>query len=552
MRVHRAELWDPTTEAYGGRVVGTAGDSLLIEFQSAVAAVESSLAVQRGMADRNAGIEADRRIRLRIGVNLGEVVVEGEDIFGDGVNVAARLEALADADGVCISDDVMRQIRGKLESDFRDGGEVELKNIPAPVRVWHWLAEASTVKEVEAPLALPDKPSIAVLPFDNMSGDREQEYFSDGLTEDIITGLSYNNGIFVIARNTSFTYKGSAVDVRAVGRELGVRYIMEGSVRRGGNRARVTAQVIDTADDRHVWADRYDATLDDIFTLQDEISANVLRAVGSEITRAEIERVRNKRSRNLDAWDRYLQALPSFYEIEQGEFERASSLLEEAIDLDPNFSTAYATLPRGYVMAGLHGWGLRTIDGLAKADELARQAIALDLQDPLAHVALGFVYIVKSEPSRPVDELNRALELNPNSSVAHGLISIALAFVGESENAITEGRLAERSSPRDPERFYWYIGIMNPHFSEKRYEETAMAARQAIVLQSNFYGGHLILAAASAHCGRIEEAKAAMIETLKFAPRLTLKGVRRNPLYQSEEVLERLIEGLRISGCPEV
>jgi TolB-like protein/Flp pilus assembly protein TadD len=410
------------------------------------------------------------------------------------------------------------------------------------------MAEAAPGSPSEKPLSQPDKPSIAVLPFDNMSGDPEQEYFSDGITEDIITGLSYLRGIFVIARNTSFTYKGSAVNVKQVGRDLGVRYVLEGSVRRGGDRARVTAQLTDAGTGGHVWADRYDGTLEDVFALQDNITAKVLSAIGPEITLAEMQRARGKRSESFDAWDRYLLALQPFYAMDKAGYQGATALLQEAIGLDPQFSTAYATLARCHVHAALHGWGASARKMFTKGEQSARKAIALDDQDPFAHVALGWVYIFKTEHGRAVNELNRALELSPNLSIAHGYLGSAFAFLGRSDEALAAADRANRGSPRDPERYIWYVGIANAHFAAEQYAECVRAAEQVVLLQPNYYGGHCGLAMALPYLGRIEEAKEAARRARELMPGLTLESAARNPIFVRETDVARMLEGWRQAG----
>ncbi|MHC4406413.1 MAG: adenylate/guanylate cyclase domain-containing protein [Planctomycetota bacterium] len=459
----RADLIDPRIAEHNGRIVKLMGDGMLAEFPSVVDAMRAAVETQRAVAERNADLPEEKRIEFRVGINLGDVVIDGDDIQGDGINVAARLEGLAEPGGICVSGSVHEQVRDKVDIAFEDLGEQEVKNIDRPVQVWRWVKDdkvacAGPLRASE-PLPLPRKPSVVVLPFENMSGDPEQEYFSDGISEDIITGLSQMRGIFVIARNSAFTYKGRGVDVKRVGLDLGVRYVLEGSVRRSGNRIRVTAQLIDADTGIHVWADRYDGTIEDVFALQDEITANVITAVGPEITLAEIQRARGKRSESFDAWDRYLQALQGFYAVNKAGYEEATALLEEAIELDPRFSTAYATLARCHAYAGFHGWGHSAHEVIAKAEEFARQSVALDENDPFGHLALGQVLIFNSDPGRAVNELKRALELSPNLSIAHELLSNALAFLGRSEEALAAAERANRGSPRDPERYVWYVGV---------------------------------------------------------------------------------------------
>jgi adenylate cyclase len=446
-------------------------------------------------------------------------------------------------------------VRDRVDLAFEDLGEQEVKNIDRPVRVWR-CASVPAAPTADPPnlsnLAAPrDKPSIAVLAFNNMSGDPEQEHFSDGIAEDIITGLSHMKDLLVIARNSSFTYKGQPVEVKRVGEELGVRYVLEGSVRRGGDRVRVTAQLIDTQTGGHVWADRYDGTLDDIFELQDDITAKVLSAVGPEITLAEIQRARSERSQSLDAWDRYLRALPPFYAMDRAGYEEVKALLGEAIEIDPKFAAAHATLARCYVHAGLHGWGISAREDIAKAEEFARKAIAFDEQEPLGHLALGLVHIFRTEPGRAVNELNRALELRPNLTIAYGYLSQAYGFAGRPEEALAAAERAQRGSPRDPERVMWFIGIMNAHFAAERYEEAVEAAEQAVLLQPNLYGGYAGLAYSLPHLGRIEEAREAVRNLHRVMPRMTLKSTARNPMFAREKDVARMLEALRLAGLPE-
>jgi len=547
---HRKELIDPSFAKYDGRIVKLMGDGMLVEFASVVDAVQCAVEIQQEMTAREAGVPADRRICYRVGINLGDIVIDGDDILGDGVNVAARLEGLALPGGICISDVVHQSVVGKIGVAFEDLGEQKVKNIERPLKVFRVLVDAQ--KEKGNSLAAPsDKPSIAVLAFNNMSGDPEQEYFSDGLTEDIITGLSRIKDLLVIARNTSFTYKGQAVDVKQVGQELGVRYVLEGSVRRGGDRVRVTGQLIDTQTGGHVWADRYDGKLDDIFELQDDITAKVLGAVGTEITLAEIERARRERSGSVDAWDRYLKALSLYYQIDKADNEQAKILLSEAIEIDPRFSSGYALLAQCYVQGAFHAWEAKAIDALVKAEKFANKAVALDQEDPLAHMALGRVHMFNTQPALSVNELNRATELNPNLSTAFGVLSNSLGFLGRTNEALAAFERANRGSPRDPERYLWYTGLLNTHFAAENCQDCVDAGEKAILLKPNFYGAYFISAAALPYLGRIEEAKKALETALKLNPRLNLKNVARNPMFARESDVARLLEGLRHAGLPE-
>ena len=552
---HREELIDPKIAAHDGRIVKLMGDGMLVEFASVVDAVQCGMEIQQEMAIREADVPEDRRICFRVGINLGDIIIDGDDILGDGVNIAARLEGLAEPGGVCISDVVHQSVFGKVDFAFKEMGEQKVKNIARPIRAFSILSSDrdmdSANAETTIEIAPTEKPSIAVLAFNNMSGDPEQEYFSDGLTEDIITGLSRIKDLLVIARNTSFTYKGKSVDVKQVGEELGVRYVLEGSVRKGGNRVRVTGQLIDTKTGGHVWADRYDGNLDDIFELQDNITAKVLTAVGTEINLAEIERSRHERSNSIDAWDRYLQALPLFYKIDKTNYKKVKTILEEVINIDPRFSSAYSVLAQCYVQAAFHGWETNAYEANVKAKELAQKATDLDSEDPAAHMALGWTHMLKTEHELSIKEFNKALELNPNYSAVNGLLSGSFGFLGRIDEAVEAFELALQGSPRDPERYLWYIGILNAYFAAERYEECVEAAENAIYLRPSFYGGYFIMAAALPFLGRVEDAKIAMQKARDLMPRLSLKTTARNPMYVRENDIKRLLEGLRQAGLPE-
>jgi adenylate cyclase len=402
LNAHRREFLEPNIADHRGRIVKRTGDGILIEFVSAVDAVRCAIQQQRGMAERNVGVAADKRIEFRIGIHVGDVIIEEGDIFGEGVNIAARLENIAQPGGICISDDAYRQVRGKLDVNFQDSGEQELKNIARPVRVYQLRPDASIVAKPSAGvLALPDKPSIAVLAFLNMSGDTEQEFFADGIAEDIITALSKLHWLFVIARNSSFTYKGKSVDMRQVGRELGVRYVLEGSVRKSGSRVRITAQLVDATTGHHVWADRYDRALEDIFVVQDEITHSIIGAIAPGIVAAEIQRAQGKVAAELGQWERIVRAHWHARRFTREDCREAFRLLGEVLQRDPNNALALADLAFNWHMGGFLGWIDEPIPvALERMGEAARSAVAADDHDAMAHTAFGIYEFVHESARR--------------------------------------------------------------------------------------------------------------------------------------------------------
>jgi adenylate cyclase len=415
-------------EANQGRLIDMAGDSVLAVFETAIGAVKAALAIQEALATSDSTVTEDRRMRFRIGVHLGDVIEKADGtVYGDGVNIAARLEGMAEPGGIAVSEAVHCLLRGRVSANFEDQGEQQLKNIPEPVRLYHLRAVGATTKaptSVVAPAtkrtAVPvsSKPSIAVLPLTNMSGDLEQEYFSDGISEDLTMALSRFGWLFVIARNSAFTYKGKAVDVRQVGRELGVRYVLEGSVRRAGDRVRVSVQLVDAVADGCVWAEQFDRKMLDIFELQDEIVASIAATVVPEITSAEIERARIKRPNTLDAWDHYLQAIAAYHRMAEADIKAAISLLEEAIDLEPEFANAYALLARCHLEIGQRGWVRPVRQAYATSRRIAEKAVRVGPSSPEAHQALAFVLIAVGEAERAVTVARRAIDLNPNYAEA--------------------------------------------------------------------------------------------------------------------------------------
>jgi adenylate cyclase len=418
----RRELADPKIKEHRGRIVKTTGDGLLVEFASVVDAVRCAVEVQQEMAERDVGVPEERRIQFRIGINLGDIIKDGRDIYGDGVNVAARLEALAEPGGICVNRVVRDQVRDKLDFAFEDAGEQRVKNIARPLRVYHVRPGRVAGEEMNAPqppLALPDKPSLAVLPFTNMSGDPEQEFVSDGIAEDVITALSHYPSLFVIARNSTFTYKGQAVDVKQVGRELGVRYVLEGSVRKAGNRIRVTAQLIEAETGNHVWANRYDRDLADVFAVQDEITHALTTALTPAIADAELRRAIRKPPESLDAWAAYQRGLWHLSKANTEDDTIAQNFFRQAIDLDPTFAPGYSALALAQLQAAAVYQKLSLAEAQSSAESLARRAVSLDGADAEARSCLGWALQARGELDGALVEIERALAMSPNLAVAH-------------------------------------------------------------------------------------------------------------------------------------
>ncbi|MGC2025627.1 adenylate/guanylate cyclase domain-containing protein, partial [Bradyrhizobium sp.] len=457
LKAHRRAIVDPAIDAHKGRIVKTTGDGMLVEFASAVDAVTCAMAMQSKMTERN--INAAQKITFRIGINVGEVIVDEGDIFGDGVNVAARVENECEPGGVCLSGNAFEQVRGKTSFAFEDLGERSLKNIDRPVRLYTirtaaYSAEATAKSRVRAsaPLPLPDKPSIAVLPFQNMSGDPEQEYFADGIVEDIITALSRFKSVFVIARNSSFTYKGRAVDVKQIGRELGVRYVLEGSVRKAANRVRITGQLVDTATGAHLWAERFDGGLSDIFDLQDQVTESVVGAIAPAVEKAEIERAKRKPTESLDAYTVYLRGLAKLFSFSTRQAnDEALRLFKNATELDPVFSAAYGRAASCYALAKTNGWFSDTPDEIAEVTRLTQRAVELGKDDALALGASGWTLaFVVRDLEEGAALIDRALVLNSNLAEAWHFGGWAKLWLGEPEPAIERFARALRLSPLDP------------------------------------------------------------------------------------------------------
>jgi adenylate cyclase len=546
LKAHREGLIDPLIAGHNGRTVKLMGDGALVEFASVVDAVACAVAVQRGMAERNAEAPTEQRIDFRIGINIGDVIVEGDDIYGDGVNIAARLEGLAEPGGICISGDVFRQVRGKLDLPFDDLGEQALKNIAEPIRTYR-IAVGEGVGgapggQADSP-TLPDKPSIAVLPFDNMSGDADQAYFADGITEDIITELSRFRQLFVIARNSSFTYRGRSAKVQDVAKDLGVRYVVEGSVRKAGNRVRVTAQLVDAQSGSHLWAERYDRELADIFAVQDEITRNIVAALPGRLEEADRDRARRKRTSNMTAHDYLLLGLERFRRFSPDENAAARELFQQAIALDPLYARAHTML------ASTDVWDVMTDashdDPLDAALGAVRTALALDNEDGWSHAIHGFILFLRRRDDEAEAAFRRAVALNPNDADTAAFLANVLVYWGRWQEALDWFVQADRLNPYPPGWYHWYRALAL--YSGREYEQAVRAIRE---IRPLFPMCHAYLAACHAQLDRPDEAEAELAAfTGGGGGNTALELAReRADRYRDPADRDHFLDGLRKAG----
>ena len=554
LKDHRRELVDPKVTEHRGRIVKTTGDGMLVEFGSIVDAVRCAVDIQRGMAERNAGVPLENRILFRIGINVGDIIIDSNDIYGDGVNVAARLEALCDPGGIVVSNVVYDQVRDKLSFSFEDMGEQSVKNIARPVGM-HRIhigqepegrsARASAAR-VSSDAIDSARPTIAVLPFANMSGDPEQEYFADGISEDIITGLSKLRWFFVIARNSSFTYKGKAVDVKRIARELNVRYVLEGSVRKGGSRVRITAQLIDASTGNHLWAEHYDGDLQDVFALQDEITRKVVAAIEPKLLEAESLRTQGRSPEDLGAWDMVIRANAQFWRLNTADIAEAVAILRHAIERYPHYAPAHSML--AFILAASSYIGSDPMGPqVSEAAPIAARAIELDDSDPWAHLALGYVAFTRRRTDEAVDEFKRALELNPNFAAAEGYLGWTLVFDGRTEQAMIHLQKAMQMSPHDPQNAIFTAGVAVAHYMEGRFAEAVAFARKALQQRSGFSAGNRIYIASLAQAGHTDEAKALLARAKEKHPELSVAWVEKHVPY-TPVPMAKLVEGLRKAG----
>jgi adenylate cyclase len=538
-------------ESSQGRVIDMAGDSVLAVFESAIGAVSAALAIQHNLEATSSAVPDDRRMRFRIGLHLGDVIEKTDGtVYGDGVNIAARLEGLAEPGGITASDAVQGAVRNRLAAIFVDQGERKVKNM-ASLRVYEVKVGPPDLEAGKPTMARRERPSIAVLPFANMSGDPEQEYFADGISEDVITELSRFRSIFVIARNSSFTYRGQAIDVRKVAKELDVRYVLEGSVRRAGKTIRVSAQLIDATNGHHVWAERYDRDLVDLFAVQDEVTRSIIGSIAPGIVMAEIQHSKSKAAVELDTWDRIMQAHWHIRRFTREDFGEACRLLEELLRHEPNNAVALGDLAFALHFAAIFGWTESPPTALARMSDVAQRAVDCDDQDAAAHTALAIHELFSGRHDDALRRLRRAIELNPNSSFAHGYIGVVHAFAGEYDLAIESSREAMLLSPRDLLIVIWRVVEGWAHLGAERFERAAESAQLAIDWNSAFVDAHGILASALAHGGRMDEARIALDDFVRQLPGLTLRDPRLIRPFRRVADQERFLDGLRKAGLPE-
>jgi len=549
MKAHRRALVDPKIEEHRGRIVKTTGDGLLVEFASVVDAVRCAVDIQRGMVERNAELANDKRIEFRIGVNVGDIIIDAGDIFGDGVNVAARLEGLAEPGGICVSARVQEDVRGRLDIAFADEGEQKLKNIAWPVRVYR--VELGTATGTARPaLALPDKPSIAVLPFDNMSGDPEQDYLGDGIVEAITAALSRIRSFFVIARNSAFIYKGRAANVRDIGSELGVAYVLEGSVQKAGNRIRIIVQLIETEGGAHVWAGRHDGTLDDIFDLQDRITEQVAGALQPSIRIAEIERSQRKRPQDLGAYDYAMRAMPHVWALEKEESGKALELLDQALAIDPEYPLALSLAGWCHAQRSVYNWAGDIAQSQARALALAERAAELSGDDPLILAVLGAVHTFVRNHGTARVLLERALAIDPNAAWAWSRLGWLDNYSDRPERAIEKFERALRLSPLDPMNFNNYVGMASAHEVAQEYDKAAALYRRGLEERPHAMWIYRHLASSLSGAGRMEEAREAYAQMLRNYPDLTVSRLRQAMVF-TPAVLDRMVENMRKLGLPD-
>jgi adenylate cyclase len=556
LKRHREIIFDPAVAAHNGRIVKLIGDGAIVEFGSVVDAVNCALTVQRSGGALPDATARQPTIVLRIGINLGDVIIENDDIYGDGVNVAARLEPLAEPGGICVSSIVNESVGNRIDARFLDGGDVSVKNIDRPIRVWKWHPGKTDVAANRSNATHPtlnvETPSIAVLPFTNMSGDPEQEYFSDGITEDVITDLSKIAGLLVISRNSSFTYKGRAVDVRTVGRDLGVHSVLEGSIRRAGNRVRITAQLIDVTNGAHLWADRYDRDLTDIFAVQDDVTRRIVHALKVTLSPAEKARLADSGTPNIDAYDCYLRGreLLAVHPTNRERFEQSTKFFMRALELDPSYSQAYAGLSAAYNLDYQNRWSDDPDNSLRRAKHNAEQAIEKDPNEPFARLVTSWAAIFEKDLDRAKSEADIALSLNPNFSGAYVILGHIQTLSGRPLDAIPALERATRLDPAFRSRHLHFLGMA--YLLAGKYETAAALLRERILLMPGTDFSRVLLASALGHLGEVDEARRIWRELKEINPKYSFDEHFARQPFKREEDVQRIAEGLTKAGIVDL
>jgi adenylate cyclase len=550
LKAHLSELVNPKIAEHQGRVVKNTGDGLLAEFASVVAAVRCGVEVQRGMAERNLGTPPDERIEFRVGINLGDVIAEEHDIFGHGVNVAARLETIAEPGGVCLSRVVRDQVRDRLGYTFEDMGEQQVKNIARPIRVYRVCDLGRALNVPSLPMLPPDKPSIAVLPFANLSGDPEQEFFADGITEDIITLLGGWHAFPVIARTSTFTYKGRTVDIKKVGEELGVRYVVEGSVRKSGRRVRVTAQLTQADTSHHIMAERWDRDLTEVFELQDEIVAAIAGAIEPELLKFERQRISEQPQQNQDAYELYQRGMFHHYRQNKQDNSEAQAYFRRALRIDAQYPQATAALSIALCAAAYLSWTDNAVRNYEEAFELAQRAVALDPRYPNARFALALISMWLGRIDRAAAEFKEAIKLNPSFAAAHAVLGVVLNFQGRSEEGVASVEKGIRLSPSDQRLFIWLSGLAAAHYQLRHYSQAVEIGRRSWALNRNYITALTYVVAGLAQLDRIEDARATLADLRELDPKLAALRTTLQ-LYQDQAAIEHILAGLRKAGMPE-
>ena len=552
LKALRRELVEPCIKARSGRIVKLMGDGLLAEFRSVVEAVQCAANIQEGMAGRELDLPETERISLRIGVNLGDILVEGTDIYGDGVNVASRLEALAAPGGICLSGATFDAVEGKLDLPFEAIGSQKLKNIDKPVRVYRIdlpTSRAESVADLSESPQLPSKPSIAVLPFTNMSNDKTQEHLADGIAEDIITALSKVSNIFVVARNSTFTYKGQAIDIKQVGREQGVRYVLEGSVQRSGQRLRTTAQLIDATSGHHIWAQRYDRVIDDVFDVQDEITREVTSALQVHLTEGEQARLWASGTKNLEAWEAAIQCPALLHSHRRIDVLPARRLAERALQLDKNYASAWALLGWAHWTEAFNGWTDNPAAKLDLALDALNRAWAIDDSNPDTLALLAFLHLSLKKYGEARQFIEKAMTLGPNNSFAFAVAANVELYCNRPEAMVPLLKRAIRLSPIYPA---WYLGDLSyAYVLMGRLEEAIATAKESIKIDPDYIYNYHTLAIAHIELGQIEAAHADIENILRIEPKMSIRTYRDSQPYEDEALRNRIITAFREAGLPE-